>query len=92
MKRAQPICGYTLHVQFVYASCMAVSGESLRMPCEIIRQIILAEFALFIRLAQVINLKHWLKRLILQIFLHFYQHLGKAEIKHHTLYDTTRRS
>lgn len=38
MKRAQPICGYTLHVQFVYASCMAVSGESLRMPCEIIRR------------------------------------------------------
>lgn len=91
MKRAQPICGYTLHVQFVYASCMAVSGESLRMPCEIIRQIILAEFALFIRLAQVISLKHWLKRLILQIFLQD-QHLDEAEIKHHTLYDTTRRS
>lgn len=46
MKRAQPICGYTLHVQFVYASCMAVSGESLRMPCEIIRQIMLAKFAI----------------------------------------------
>lgn len=91
MKRAQPICGYTLHVQFVYASCMAVSGESLRMPCEIIRRNYISGICFVYTTSPGYQFEALAKRLILQIFLED-QHLSEAEIKHHTLYDTTRRS